>query len=83
MESSAQAELLEVFKDLDTDGSGTIGAEELREGLRAVNIPAARVAKLINATDADGSGEIDFAEWRKAIFGRRSTTVDRRSTMIY
>jgi len=64
-----QQNLVEVFKQLDADGGGTLDADELRQGLVAAGIPQARLVKVLQIADQDGSGQIDLAEWIRAITG--------------
>ncbi|XP_062576844.1 leucine-rich repeat-containing protein 74B-like [Saccostrea cucullata] len=56
--------LLDMFKQLDTDNSGSLDREEFSKGLAQVNIPMNRrsLNKLIDVMDKDGDGEIDFGE---------------------
>jgi hypothetical protein len=59
--------LLKIFHELDGDNSGCIAREELGEALEAVGVSPARTMKLLRTADSDGSGEIDIAEWKKAV----------------
>jgi len=62
-----QDALIEIFRELDEDGSGTIGAVELRRALAAIGVPRARATKLLNAADASHDGNIDLEEWRRVV----------------
>ncbi|KAH3830279.1 hypothetical protein DPMN_103520 [Dreissena polymorpha] len=56
--------LMDLFAALDKDGSKSLDHEEIRNGLRMVNIPLSDkcIEMLINKLDVDGDGEIDFGE---------------------
>ena len=60
--------LKEMFKAMDTDNSGTITFEELKEGLHRQGSMLAEsdVRKLMEAADVDGNGKIDFQEFISA-----------------
>ncbi|GLJ50920.1 hypothetical protein SUGI_1084340 [Cryptomeria japonica] len=60
--------LKEMFKNMDTDGSGTITYEELRTGLarQGSKISEAEVRQLMDAADVDGNGTIDYLEFISA-----------------
>ncbi|KAK8961669.1 Calcium-dependent protein kinase 34 [Platanthera guangdongensis] len=57
--------LKEMFKNIDTDNSGTITTEELRQGLlqQGTKLSEAEVKQLLEAADADGNGTIDYDEF--------------------
>jgi calcium-dependent protein kinase len=57
--------LREMFKAMDTDNSGTITYEELREGLKrqGSKLNEFDVKKLMEAADVDGNGTIEFNEF--------------------
>ena len=60
------AGLKEMFKTMDTDGSGAITFEELREGLRrygSTELRDSEVRDLMEAADVDNSGTIDYDEF--------------------
>ncbi|KAG2655220.1 calcium-dependent protein kinase 6-like [Panicum virgatum] len=59
------AGLKEMFKAMDTDGSGAITFEELKEGLRrhGSNLRESEIRDLMDAADVDGSGTIDYDEF--------------------
>ncbi|CAO2149482.1 unnamed protein product [Urochloa humidicola] len=61
-----------MFNNLDTDRSGTIEVEELKEGLRKLgsNISEAEVQKLMEAVDVDRSGSIDYTEFLTAMMDK-------------
>lgn len=57
--------LKEMFKGMDTDNSGTITLEELRQGLskQGTKLSETEVRQLMDAADADGNGAIDYEEF--------------------
>jgi len=57
--------LREMFKAIDTDNSGTITVDELREGLKAkgTTIPMEELERLVSATDVNNNGTIDYEEF--------------------
>ncbi|XP_027934543.1 calcium-dependent protein kinase 11-like [Vigna unguiculata] len=60
--------LKELFKVIDTDNSGTITFEELKEGLRSMgsNLVESEIKSLMEAADIDNSGSIDYGEFLAA-----------------
>ena len=61
-------EMLELFKVLDTDNSGTLSRQELIAGFHNlysedVEDIEAEVDKIMRQVDTDGSGEIDYSEF--------------------
>ncbi|WCJ34149.1 Calcium-dependent protein kinase family protein [Euphorbia peplus] len=59
------AGLREMFKMIDTDGSGQITFEELKVGLRkfGANLNESEIYDLMQAADIDNSGTIDYGEF--------------------
>ncbi|KAJ4807317.1 hypothetical protein LUZ62_019883 [Rhynchospora pubera] len=57
--------LKEMFKNIDTDNSGTITLEELKQGLakQGTKLSEQEVQQLMEAADADGNGTIDYDEF--------------------
>ena len=56
--------VIDLFKDWDEDGNGTIDEKEFRHGLAALGIRmrSDKVASLFETLDKDSSGEIDYNE---------------------
>ncbi|XP_051137735.1 calcium-dependent protein kinase 1-like isoform X2 [Andrographis paniculata] len=59
------AGLMELFKSMDMDNSGTITLEELKNGLSNLGskVSESEVRKLMEAADVDGNGMIDYIEF--------------------
>ncbi|KAK4792959.1 hypothetical protein SAY86_023394 [Trapa natans] len=57
--------LKELFKMIDTDNSGSITFEELKDGLRRVgsNLMESEIKDLMDAADIDNNGSIDYGEF--------------------
>ncbi|KAL8162434.1 hypothetical protein V2J09_013923 [Rumex salicifolius] len=60
--------LKELFKMIDTDGSGTITLEELKVGLKRVgsDLGETEIKSLMDAADIDHNGTIDYGEFLAA-----------------
>ncbi|XP_059656247.1 calcium-dependent protein kinase SK5 isoform X2 [Cornus florida] len=60
--------LKELFKMIDTDDSGTITFDELKDGLRRVgsDLMESEIKDLMDAADIDNSGTIDYGEFLAA-----------------
>ncbi|KAL5704190.1 non-specific serine/threonine protein kinase [Ranunculus cassubicifolius] len=60
--------LKELFKMIDTDNSGTITLEELKNGLKRVGseLVEAEVKSLMEAADIDNNGSLDYGEFLAA-----------------
>ena len=58
--------LEEVFKQMDTDGSGTLDAEELQRAFAAVGRPSdpETIQNAIKSLDTDGDGLISLEEFK-------------------
>ncbi|KAF9593911.1 hypothetical protein IFM89_026039 [Coptis chinensis] len=57
--------LKEMFRNMDSDNSGTITLEELKQGLskQGTKLSEYEVKQLMEAADADGNGTIDYDEF--------------------
>ncbi|XP_022769241.1 calcium-dependent protein kinase 29 isoform X2 [Durio zibethinus] len=64
--------LTQMFKNIDTDGSGTITLEELRDGLARLGskLTETEIKQLMDAADVDKSGSIDYIEFVTATMHR-------------
>ncbi|CAN0890141.1 Calcium-dependent protein kinase 4 [Linum grandiflorum] len=60
--------LKELFKMIDTDGSGTITLDELKTGLQRVGseLMESEIKVLMDAADIDNSGTLDYGEFLAA-----------------
>ncbi|KAL4279188.1 hypothetical protein GQ457_03G029110 [Hibiscus cannabinus] len=60
--------LKELFKMIDTDNSGTITFQELKDGLKKVGseLTEVEIKSLMEAADIDNSGTIDYGEFLAA-----------------
>jgi len=60
--------LKELFKMIDTDNSGTITYDELKDGLKRVGseLMESEIKDLMDAADIDNSGAIDYGEFLAA-----------------
>lgn len=82
MTPAEMSELASTFAALDTDGSGCLSMDELREGLLVTGKknsligPAmvqgeSELRQIMAELDADGSGEVDYAEFTQAMLTQR------------
>ena len=64
------AEIVQNFKDVDADGSGSIGANELATVFTRLGFEPepSDVAELLVEVDTDGSGEVEFGEFVDMMF---------------
>jgi len=60
--------LKEMFMSMDTDHSGTITVEEMREGLRRKGgrIPETELQRIMDMADVNGDGRVDYEEFLAA-----------------
>ena len=58
-----------VMSKLDTSGDGNIDAGELKAAIRKVNpkVEDSTVERMLSFADADGNGDVSFAEFKKII----------------
>lgn len=59
------ASFQDVFKQFDTDGSGSISTSELSSALKLLKVEATdkQVADMLKSYDADGNGSLEFDEF--------------------
>ncbi|XP_010536433.1 PREDICTED: calcium-dependent protein kinase 29 [Tarenaya hassleriana] len=74
--------LKQMFKNMDTDGSGTITFDELRDGLHRLGskLTEAEIRQLMDAADVDKSGTIDYIEFITATMHRHR--LEREENLI-
>jgi len=60
------ARIIDVFREWDEDGSGTVSRKEFRQALPlfGLRLERAQADELFDGFDDDGSGELDYAELR-------------------
>ncbi|CAJ0935207.1 unnamed protein product, partial [Mesorhabditis belari] len=70
-------EYRQLFAMFDTDGSGAIGNQELKQAMISIGISAneTEIDNIIKEVDADGNGEIDFEEFCACM--KKSQTIAR------
>lgn len=61
--TGTNAQLL--FRDIDTDGSGTLSVTEFAVAIKALGLrfPKAELRRILTAIDTNGSGQIDYLEF--------------------
>ena len=62
--AKSSARVLDLFKEFDVDGDGTVSAKEFRIAmpLLGLNVPRADVDALFSSWDPDGSGTLTLKE---------------------
>lgn len=72
--------LRQMFHSLDTDRSGTITYEELRQGLKrkGTRIAETDLVRLMNDIDLDGNGVLDYEEFLAATVNRSTAHTDEK-----
>lgn len=68
--------LNELFKQFDTDHSGTLSAAELARGLEKAGFEPWDVNKIVQALDVDGSGDISYTEFLAAAYTWRESELN-------
>ena len=61
------AEIRATFDSFDTDGSGSVSADELEAMLGQLGFTTGEVAEMVSQADTDKNGELDFDEFRTLI----------------
>ena len=64
-EHHSDAELQQLFKSFDLDGSGTVSVEEIDEVAKKMGLamPHDELLELVRVVDRDQSGELELAEF--------------------
>jgi len=67
--------VIDLFKEWDEDGDGTVSKKEFRKAVPALGLsaPRAEIDELFDSFDPDGSGTIEYAEFNKIL--RRGQTM--------
>jgi calmodulin len=60
----------DAFSFIDTDGSGVLDKDELRDGFAAMGVNLAEnvAEELMQLLDADGNGTVDYEEFVSTLF---------------
>ncbi|KAG1681358.1 hypothetical protein FOA52_007406 [Chlamydomonas sp. UWO 241] len=79
------SEMLEMFRDQDTDESGTITLDEFAAGLKAMgsNLTDKDILRLFKECDLDGNGSIDFQEFMTVNVERTKSECENRLISAY
>ncbi|CAI7795819.1 unnamed protein product [Closterium sp. NIES-54] len=74
--------LRELFEAMDTDSSGTITMTELRDGLKkyGANLSDAEISRIMEETDIDQSGEIEYGEFLAATLNL--SKIDKQENLL-
>lgn len=69
-DDNAEDEMLEAFRVFDTDGNGSITADELRQIFVNLGekLTEDEIADMIEEADTDGDGEINYKEFVSMMF---------------
>lgn len=69
-DDNAEEEMLEAFRVFDTDGNGSITADELRQIFVNLGekLTEDEIADMIDEADTDGDGEINYQEFVTMMF---------------
>lgn len=63
--------LKNVFKELDTNGDGTLSLKEVERGLGQANVDTKRLESMVRHVDSNNSGRIDYTEFIAACMHRK------------
>ena len=65
--------LMEAFKEMDTDGSGSIEQDELRNAILKMNPfeSEKNIKEMMDYADEDGDGHVDFEEFKKIMLYKK------------
>ncbi|GLI59022.1 hypothetical protein VaNZ11_000848, partial [Volvox africanus] len=69
LENVTEQEMLALFKHIDADGSGAITVTELQVAMEMMGVHKSLedVAEMMDGVDADGSGEMEFNEFKNVL----------------
>lgn len=81
--SQWQKEFVDIFRELDRNGSGSLSAQELRAALEVAGVPRARMAKLLKLADSDNSGEIELEEWVRVVTNTHNAEMKNFSVSLW
>lgn len=59
--------LLQIFKDIDVDNSGSVSRDELYKYMRTKNLPDKDIEGLFRQLDLDNDGIISFEEYQEKV----------------
>ena len=69
-DDNAEEEMIEAFRIFDTDGNGSITADELRQIFNNLGekLTDEEISDMIKEADTDGDGEINYQEFVRMMF---------------
>jgi len=69
-DDNAEEEMIEAFQVFDTDGNGSITADELRQIFNNLGekLTDEEISDMIKEADTDGDGEINYQEFVRMMF---------------
>jgi calmodulin len=69
-DENAEEEMREAFMIFDSDGNGTISAEELRQIMQNLGetLTNEEIEDMVKEADLDGDGQIDYNEFVRMMF---------------
>ena len=81
-------EMMDLFKSLDTDNSGTLDANELKQGFsllfgNEINNIDQEIESIMKQVDLDGSGTIEYSEFVSATLNRQQLLSKERLEMAF
>lgn len=79
--SAAPKPLKQIFADMDTDGSGSLSANEFRNGIRKLNLglTSREIDQIMSKVDKNGDGHINYAEFSSKY---QDTSADSEKTKL-